>query len=161
MNGFRPTTERGQWFTFENGNANPDFFKHIFTAELIEKTFLTGTIKKNLAGFHHYIAEHLNEMGITLLNPRTCNKTGLITADVLCDGHLEKRKTFFPILWSREEVISKLVEAAQNPTQAHSIQGSKGVFFGQTSEGIIIKVVVDIPSGNYITAYPDAVANGL
>jgi len=142
-------------------NAPEDFFKHIFTAELIEKTFLTGTIKKNLAGFHHYIAEHLNEMGITLLNPRTCNKTGLIISDVLCDGHLEKRKTFFPASWSREQVILKIGESVQNLVKPPMVEGTKGVLFGQTSEGIIIRVVVDIQSGKYITAYPDALANNL
>lgn len=56
---------------------------------------------------HHYIAEHLNEMGIKLLNSGICKKTELILADVLCDGHLEADKTFFPTSWSREKVIKK------------------------------------------------------
>lgn len=130
----QPTSATLQAIGQSSCNANEEFFKHIFTAELVEKVFPTGKIKKSLAGFHHYIAEHLNEMGITLFNTRTCNKTGLIISDVLCDGHLEPRKTFFPSSWNREQVVSKIAEAAQNPTQAPSIQGSKGVFFGQTSE---------------------------
>lgn len=34
-------------------------------------------------------------------------------ADVLCDGHIEQGKTFFPTAWSREHVIQKIAEAAQ------------------------------------------------
>lgn len=98
---------------------------------------------------------------IILHNSRICKKTELILADVLCDGHLEADKTFFPTSWSREKVISKIAEALKNLTDPPRIEGSKGILFGQTSEGIIIKVVVDIKSGNYVSAYPDARANGL
>lgn len=142
-------------------NTPEEFFKHIFSAELVEKTFLTGKTKKNVAGFHHHLAEHLDEMRIKLLNVRICNKTELIISDVLCDGHLEADKTFFPSSWSREKVISKIAEALKNLTDSPRIEGSKGILLGQTSEGIIVKVVVDIKSGNYVTAYPDARANGL
>lgn len=142
-------------------NTTERFLKHIFTAELIEKRFPMGEIEKSLAGFHHYMLEHLEEMGIKLINPRTCEKTGLIISDVLCDGHLELRKTFFPSSWSREKVISKLAEAVQNPIKPPVIQGTRGVLFGQTSEGIVVRVIVDVKSGNYITAYPDALANNL
>jgi len=142
-------------------NAPESFFKHIFSAELIEKQFLTGKVKMSLYGFHHYIIGHLEEMGIKLLNSRICKKTELILSDVLCDGHLEPDKTFFPTSWSREKVISKIAEAARNPIQQLEIEGSKGVLFGQTSEGIVIRIIMDIKSENYITAYPDAYKNGL
>lgn len=123
--------------------------------------FPTGKIKKAFAGFHHYIAGHLEEMGITLFNTRTCNKTGISISDVLCDGYLEPNKTFFPTSWTREQVISKIAEAARNPIQQLEIQGSKGILYGQTSEGIVIRIIMDTQSGNYITAYPDAYKNGL
>lgn len=142
-------------------NAPEKFFRHIFSAELIEKVFPTGKVKKTLAGFHHYIAEHLDEMGIKLLNPRTCNKTGLVISDVLCEGHLEADKTFFPTSWSRDQVISKIAESVRNPMKQLETESSKGILYGQTSEGIVIRTVIDLESGNYITAYPDAYKNGL
>lgn len=142
-------------------NAPEEFFKHIFSAELVEKRFLTGKIKTSLSGFHHYIAGHLEEMGLKLLNSRICKKTELIISDVLCGGHLEPDKTFFPTSWSREKVISKIAESVQNLDKPPAIQGTKCVLFGRTSEGIIIRTIVDIKSGNYITAYPDALENGL
>lgn len=142
-------------------NAPEKIFKHIFSAELVEKIFPMGKIEKSLSGFHHYIAGHLDEMGIKLINPKTCNKTGLILADVLCNGHLEKRKTFFPTSWSRDKVVEKIVEAIQNIIKPPVVEGTRGVLFGKTSEGIIVRIVVDVKSGNYITAFPDALANGL
>lgn len=142
-------------------NAPEAFFKHIFTAELVEKRFFTGKVTQSIAGFHHYIAEHLHEMGITLVSPKTCSKTGLIISDVLCDGHLEKGKTFFPTSWSREKVISKIAESVLNLDKPPALEGTKCVLFGRTSEGIIIRTVIDIKTGNYITAYPDKIANGL
>jgi hypothetical protein len=137
------------------------FLKHIFAAELKEKRFFTGEIERSLSGFHHYIPEYLERMGIQLMNVRSCKKTGIIIADVLCDGHLERKKTFFPPEWSRNQVIVKLGEVVRNPTELPIVSGIRARFLGRTSEGIITRVVIDIPSGNYVTAYPDACANGL
>jgi len=128
---------------------------------LIEKRFFTGKITQSIYGFHHYIDGYLEEMGIKLLNSRICKKTELIISDVLCDGHIEPNKTFFPTSWSREKIILKIGESIHNLIKPPMVEGTKGVLFGQTSEGIIIRTIVDIKSGNYITAYPDARANGL
>jgi hypothetical protein len=142
-------------------NTPDNFLKHVFAAELKEKSFLTGKVEKSLSGFHHFVPGHLEEMNIQLINARTCKKTGLIIADVLCEGHLEKGKTFFPSSWSRNEVIRKLAEASKNQVKPLSVEGGRAVLFGATSEGAIIKMVIDLRSGEYITAYPDAYANGL
>lgn len=157
----QPSQEVLQVFSRESLNTPEKFLKHIFAAELKEKKLPNGAVKKSLAGFHHYMPEHLEEMNIELLNPRTCERTGLIIADVLCDGHLEAKKTFFPVVWSRKQVISKLGEAVRNPIKDPKIEGTKGVLFGRTSEGIVIRTIIDIKSGDYITAYPDSFENGL
>lgn len=157
----QPLPEMLQIFGQDSLNTPESFLKHIFAAELREKRFPTGKVTKLLSGFHHYMPEHLDEMNIKLVNPKTCHKTGLIIADVLCDGHLEVKKTFFPTSWSRTKVISKLAEAIRNPTDIPAIEGTKAIVMGKTSEGIIVRIVVDIKSGNYITAYPDRLANDL
>lgn len=156
-----PAQEALQITARSSFNAPESFLRHIFFAELVEKRFFTGKVKLSLSGFHHYIAERLDEMGIKLLKSRTCAKTELIISDVLCDGHLEPDKTFFPISWSREKVISKIAESVQNLDKPPAIEGTKCILLGRTSEGIIIRTIVDIKSGNYITAYPDALENGL
>lgn len=138
--------------------APEKFFRHIFAAELIEKTNLAGQIKRSLSGFHHYTVEYLQEMKITLQNSKLCQKTGLVLADVVCNGHIEKKKTFFPTSWTRERVIEKIAEAIKKPVDMPLIEGKRCVVFGKTSENIIVKIVL---AGNYITAYPDAVLNGL
>jgi len=142
-------------------NTPDNFLRHIFAAELKVKRRFTGEVEKSLSGFHHFIPEHLEEMGIKLVNIRTCKKTGVMIADVLCDGHLEPNKTFFPPSWNRSEVVKKLGEAAQNPTRPVFISGTRITAYGKTSEGIIVRLIADIRSGNYITAYPDARENGL
>ena len=157
----QPSQEILQAIGRDSLNTPESFLKHIFAAELKEKRFLTGEIEKSLSGFHHFMPEHLVKMDIQLINTRTCQKTGLIIADVLCDGHLESGKTFFPSSWSRNEVIKKLGEAAQNPTRPVLISGTRATLYGKTSEGIIIKSVADLRSSYYITAYPDARENGL
>lgn len=107
-------------------------------------------------------SDESKNMNIKLMNVKMCVNNGVMIADVLCDGVLEARKTFFPSSWNREKVIEKLAEAAKNTIDvAVTIEGVQAVFTGATSEGAIIKFVIDVKSGNYITAYPDARANGL
>jgi hypothetical protein len=142
-------------------NTPDNFLKHVFAAELREKRFDTGEIEKFLSGFHHFAPEHLEEIAVQLVNARTCRRTGLIISDVLCDGHLERKKTFFPSSWDRTKVIKKLSEATQNLTRPVLITGTRATLYGKTSEGIVVRLIVDIRSGDYITAYPDALENGL
>ncbi len=102
------------------------------------------------------------DMKIKLINAKMCVNHGVMIADVLCDGSLEARKTFFPSSWSREKVVEKLAEAAKNIIDfAVTIEGVQGIMVGKTSEGVIIKFVVDLKTGEYVNAYPDARANGL
>jgi hypothetical protein len=55
----------------------------------------------------------------------------------------------------------KLAETAQDPTRPVIITGTRATVYGKTSEGIIVRLISDIRSGEYITAYPDARENGL
>ena len=157
----QPPQETLQTLGCASLNTPEKFLTHIFAAELKEKRFASGEIEKTLSGFHYFKPEHLEEMGIQLINAKTCGKTGIIIADVLCDGHLEPSKTFFPTAWGRNKVIEKIGEAVQRPIDLPVLSGTRARFLGQTSEGIIVRAVIDIQSGSYITAYPDAHANGL
>ena len=157
----QPSQETLQAFGCGAFNTPESFLKHIFAAELKEKRFFTGEIERSLSGFHHFIADYLETMGIKLIGTRVCEKTGIIIADVLCDGHLERKKTFFPSSWSRAEVIKKVGEAMQNPVECPVLNGTRVSWLGQTEEGIIVRIVADIKSKNYITVYPDARANNL
>jgi len=157
----QPSREVLQAFGRDSFNTPEKFLQHIFAAELKIKMFLTGKIEKSLSGFHHFLPGHLEDMNIQFVNAKTCKNTVLIIADVLCDGHLERKKTFFPSSWSRSEVIKKLGGAAQNPTRPVLISGTRATLYGKTAKGIIVRSVVDLGSGDYSTAYPDARENGL
>lgn len=74
---------------------------------------------------------------------------------------LMKGKTFFPTSWNREKVILKIGEAINNPIEIPIIEGTKAIIKGTTSEGVIVKIVIDIKSRNIITTYPDRLANNL
>jgi hypothetical protein len=62
----QPAQETLQAFGCGAFNTPESFLKHIFAAELKEKRFFTGEIERSLSGFHHFIADYLETMGIKL-----------------------------------------------------------------------------------------------
>jgi len=140
--------------------ASERFLEHLFSLEL--KTYFkkSGGVRQKINGFHAVVAGFLEEHGIQLLNKKVCEKTGIMIADVLCDGHLEPGKTFFPNFWSRKMVIEKIMEALNNLIEQPSCEESGFVFFGKTTEGIILKIITT-KKGELITVFPDAIKNAL
>lgn len=137
-----------------------EFLQHLFTAELKTYTKRSGHIIKKLSGFHHFKKEKLEELGLQLLNSKVCKKTGVILADVLCDGHIERDKTFFPSAWSNKTVLKKIAQALGAPVEPAIVDRGGIVVFGKTAEGIILKIVLNV-EGSVVTAFPDAARMGL
>jgi hypothetical protein len=123
-------------------------------AELKEFVKESGAVRKKIAGFHHNIPGFLEEHGIQLINSRTCEQTGIMIADVVCQGHTEKEKTFFPLSWSRKKVVEKIIEAMNN-LDKQPLFDDRGAWqlFGKTREDMAIKIVISA-AGELITAFP-------
>jgi len=133
------------------------FLRHIFAAELKEFITPTGEIVYKLTGFHHANEHYLHQMHIMLINKEMNLHTGVTKADVICNGHIEVNKVFFPFSWNRKKVVRKIGEALNHsivkPTAESRGNAEFITVIGKTSENIVIKMVID-SAGNLITAFP-------
>jgi|GEM_PF-3912642 len=159
-NMMKPCQKVAELFGGKTIIVTEDFLMHVFAAELKEFKKHCGTVIKRMSGFHHFIEDHLKDMGVALHNRRICKKTGIVLADVVCNGYTENDKTFFPSSWTKKQVLQKIGEALTKPIEDLKIEKDCIVMYGETSEGIIVKIVMN-SVGKLITAFPDALRNNL
>jgi len=134
--------------------ASERFLEHIFSLEL--KTYFkkSGSIRQKINGFHAFIAGFLEEHGIQLLNKKVCEKTGIMMADVLCEGYLEEGKTFFPSSWTRKTVLEKIYESFHGLLEEPIFDQGRWIIRGKTTDNIVIRTVLS-ELGELITSYPE------
>ena len=88
----------------------------------------------------------------SLISSKINEKYSLINSSYLNNESIIEDKSFFPSEWTRTKVIDKIIEASVNKF-IDIPEGLRRVIFGKTSEGMIIKIVVD-EDNKLITAFP-------
>lgn len=130
--------------------------KHLFGVDKLQKQLASGAMDAGYSGYHHDKGWGLIRKGKVefLSEPQVCPKTGIVHVEkVAIEGKLIKQpKTFFPPSWTRKQVIDKIVEASQNVVET-TIEGPKTIIKGATSEGIVIKFIIN-EHKTLISAYP-------
>jgi hypothetical protein len=88
---------------------------------------------------------------------KVVDKTGAYKADLIVNGVKIPGKTFFPVTWSRKQVMDAIVEAYDNfkATGAKGLKSPDGkwVIQGITKEGIKIEMCIT-ENALVKTAYP-------
>jgi hypothetical protein len=110
------------------------------------------------AGFHHDFMGTIEKSGLVQFVKKTIAVDGFYEADVIINGITKKSNTFFPQHWTREQVISKILEAYDNfiaeGAKAYELcKDGKYKIEGLISEGIKIRMYVT-KSGHITSAYP-------
>jgi hypothetical protein len=111
------------------------------------------------AGFHHDFMGTIEKSGLaTVVKKTTITSEGFYEADIIINGVLKKNKTFFPQHWTREKVISKILEAyddfiVKGAKTFELCSDGKYEFEGLTSEGIKIQLYLT-KNGQITSAYP-------
>ncbi len=127
-------------------------YEHILMPELS-----MGRKGIRFSGFHHDLHGLLEKSGIFKLKNKIMGKHGVYKADVWFNGIKSPGKTFFPQSWSREKVISKVMEAYDDFLLKGAInfreEGGKFVINGFTSEGIKVEMFLT-KSGKITSAFP-------
>lgn len=123
--------------------------RHIF--EPLFRSDKNGVLKK-IHGFHHDFLGILERSGLVKLKNKVMGVGGAYKADVIING-VADTKTFFPVEWSREKVLKKIIEVVEKPQGVKIELDLTKIFTGFTSEGIEIKVKIGA-NGSLLTAFP-------
>ena len=96
----------------------------------------------------------LKKSGVVQFANKILDKTGIYKADLNVAGKLIKDKTFFPITWSRKQVIEAICEVYDNYKNGASLQpGGKWLVEGVTTQGINIRMFIT-ENGLITSAFP-------
>ena len=126
-----------------------------FTEKSLIHIFEGDINRKGRAGGYHYdMVEGTSGSIIEGTKSPALNDAGVYEAKVKVNGTLKKanggKSTFFPDHMSPQEVVDTINEAYSNKIYQ---EGSRGVYIGNSKEGIKIKMVLT-DDGKIITAYP-------
>jgi hypothetical protein len=140
---------------FANKFLKPDY-KHILGIENLIWNRKGGL--KIIDGFHHDFMNAFRKSGAFEFIDQTMYNHGFYKATVLYEGNIVKNKgTFFPADWSREKVIDKIYEAANNfmksGVKPTATKDNKYLIKGMIEEGIEIEMRIT-KNGHVIAAYP-------
>jgi hypothetical protein len=124
--------------------------KHAFGMKLKRERKLGNFV---FTGFHH-----IDLLNIPVVESFMFRNFGPHVTEgyiVVNKQHLPVYKTFFRASLSREDIVSRVVEAIQNITFViTSAQGKNWEVVGQSKDGISIQIVADKGSGAIITFFP-------
>ena len=126
-----------------------------FTEKSLSHIFEGDLNKKGRAGGYHYdMIEGTSGSIIEGTKSSVLNDAGVYEAKVEVNGIPKKGNegysTFFPDRMSPQEIVDAINEAYSNKIYQG---GSRGVYVGNSKEGIIIRMVLT-DDGKIITAYP-------
>jgi len=143
-----------------------EFLCRIFPDDSITKVPISNNYARTLMHCHYNAQDYFMKLGIELQNKKVDAKTGIMVTDMKYKNIIYPNRSFFPSRWDKHRTMAKIVEAFNRLIKPLEppIVGAKLtdhiVIFGKTRENIVIKMVID-PSGEFITAFPDAKMNGL
>jgi len=111
----------------------------------------------NIGGFHHDMMGLVEKSGIFEFANKRMLSNGFYKAELFFKGHKVKEVTFFPSNWSREKVISKIIEAYENAIKSGielSLEpNQKYKLAGMIEEGIEIEMHIT-QQGKVTSGYP-------
>jgi hypothetical protein len=120
------------------------FLQHIF-----EMSFTARRRGFNVAGCHHLDIFESNSV-VFMQN------LGPFQGGILSDGpdNWPTFKTFFPLHFTREDVISSIIEAIRNISSVDGSDKRRWAVRGKCRGNIDMKIIVEKATGNLITAFP-------
>jgi|GEM_PF-3423133 len=113
--------------------------------------------KFDFSGFHHDLMGAIEKSGMVKFVNKVVDKTGAYSADLIVGGKLIRDKTFFPMTWSRQQVIDAIVEVYDNfkltGLGAELQKDGKWLVEGTTKGGLTIQMTIT-QNSLITTAYP-------
>jgi hypothetical protein len=127
---------------YELHHVSEKGFRHIFQIDITDG---------ECSGCHHVVAE---KCGLVSIKKKNTGKYGVFKATIETKDKTlpscKKESTFFPKKWTVQTTLDKIEDAYQKSTV---VDGNERE--GKTSEGVIIKIIMDKnDKGKIFNAYP-------